>query len=215
MDISFEASVARRSAGEMHGRLEAGWRRGRAAALLAAWLLVPAAVLAADPARPPALPGGFPAGWEFRAGSYIHDPLSPEKGAADLNVEFLTPQLYRFSSPALEFIVPRLNAGTTISFNGKTSILYAGLAVDFNLTDALFVEGTLGGAFHNGTTGRFAVPGRNPMGCNAAFHESASVGYRFSPNWSVLATVEHTSNAGFCAQNRGLTNVGARIAYTF
>ncbi|HKH96014.1 MAG TPA: acyloxyacyl hydrolase, partial [Beijerinckiaceae bacterium] len=30
-----------------------------------------------------------------------------------------------------------------------------------------------------------------------------------------MATVEHLSNAGTCAQNRGLTNVGVRLGYTF
>jgi lipid A 3-O-deacylase len=30
-----------------------------------------------------------------------------------------------------------------------------------------------------------------------------------------MATIEHMSNAGLCPQNRGLTNVGARIGYTF
>jgi hypothetical protein len=30
-----------------------------------------------------------------------------------------------------------------------------------------------------------------------------------------MATVEHMSNAGFCDQNRGLTNVGGRIGYAF
>ena len=40
-------------------------------------------------------------------------------------------------------------------------------------------------------------------------------GYRLTPNWNVLATVEHMSNAGFCDENRGLTNAGARIGYAF
>ena len=30
-----------------------------------------------------------------------------------------------------------------------------------------------------------------------------------------MATVEHLSNAGLCANNRGLTNVGLRVGYTF
>jgi hypothetical protein len=30
-----------------------------------------------------------------------------------------------------------------------------------------------------------------------------------------MATVEHMSNAGLCSQNRGLTNVGVRLGYTF
>ena len=31
----------------------------------------------------------------------------------------------------------------------------------------------------------------------------------------MMATVEHMSNAGLCAKNRGLTNFGARIGYRF
>ncbi len=30
-----------------------------------------------------------------------------------------------------------------------------------------------------------------------------------------MATVEHMSNAGLCANNRGLTNYGGKIGYTF
>ena len=30
-----------------------------------------------------------------------------------------------------------------------------------------------------------------------------------------MATIEHLSNAGACGQNRGLTNVGARLGYSF
>jgi hypothetical protein len=30
-----------------------------------------------------------------------------------------------------------------------------------------------------------------------------------------MGTVEHASNAGLCTFNRGLTNFGARLGYTF
>jgi lipid A 3-O-deacylase len=38
---------------------------------------------------------------------------------------------------------------------------------------------------------------------------------RLGANWSVMATVEHLSNQGTCSDNRGLTNVGARLGYSF
>ena len=44
---------------------------------------------------------------------------------------------------------------------------------------------------------------------------AASLGYRLTPTWSVMATVEHYSNAGLCAHNRGLTSFGLRMGYTF
>ena len=71
---------------------------------------------------------------------------------------------------------------------------------------------------HNGNTqsNLALVPSdRNALGCSPLFRESASVGYRFTPSWSIMATIEHLSNAGICAQNRGLTNVGVRLGYTF
>jgi lipid A 3-O-deacylase len=57
--------------------------------------------------------------------------------------------------------------------------------------------------------------GRVALGCSPLFRESGSIGVRLSANWSLLATVEHLSNAGLCDQNRGLTNIGARVGYSF
>ena len=65
------------------------------------------------------------------------------------------------------------------------------------------------------TETRRGTPGRNAMGCNWSFRESGSLGYRLTPAWSVMGTVEHMSNAGFCDENRGLTNAGVRVGYTF
>ena len=81
-----------------------------------------------------------------------------------------------------------------------------------------FVEASFGGAVHNGNTqsNLALIPvDRSALGCSPLFRESGSVGYRLSQNWSVMATIEHLSNAGICSQNRGLTNVGARLGYTF
>ena len=53
------------------------------------------------------------------------------------------------------------------------------------------------------------------LGCTPLFRESGAVGVRLSANWSVMATLERLTNAGACSENRGLTNVGARVGYTF
>jgi hypothetical protein len=53
------------------------------------------------------------------------------------------------------------------------------------------------------------------MGCAVTFRESATAGFRITQNWSIMATVEHMSNAGLCVENRGLTNAGLRLGYTF
>lgn len=174
------------------------------------------AALAADLSRPlpPPTAKGFPSGWEVRAGVYAHDASSPEAGSADASFGVLTPALFSLGDN-FSYIVPRLQAGATINFAGRTSIGYAGIAVDYNFSKTIFLEGTFGGAVNNGRTGNVIVPGHNAVGCVWSFHESGSIGYRLTENWSILATIEHMSNAGFCRQNRGVTNYGARIAYTF
>jgi lipid A 3-O-deacylase len=156
-----------------------------------------------------------PTGWEIRVGGNAHGVGNPERGGADLTLEVLSPQLFQFSPQHFEFIVPRFSAGTTLSLGGKTSFAYAGPAVDFNFTDKIFFEVSFGGAVNNGIIGTIRVPGRAAIGCNLSFRESASLGYRLTSNWSVLASAEHISNANLCSLNRGLTSYGARIAYTF
>ena len=108
-----------------------------------------------------------------------------------------------------------MHVGVTGNFDGGTSLLYAGFTWTFDITRTWFIEGAFGGAVHNGTTGTVPVAGHNPMGCSATFHESAALGYRFTPQWSAMLTVEHASNGGLCRQNRGLTNVGFKVAYSF
>ena len=146
---------------------------------------------------------------EIRVGGYIHDPLSPERGHVDINGEFL------FDLWGAQALVPRLHVGATLDTGHKTSNLYAGFTWTLDVTSAVFLEAALGGAINDGKTGAFAPPGYNSIGCNASFHEAASVGFRLTREWSVLGTVEHFSNAGLCVANRGLTNFGLRVAYRF
>ncbi len=171
---------------------------------------------ARGPAPAPAM--AVPAVWptyEIRGGVFAHDPWSPEKGSVDINIEGLTPRLFSFGSPGLDLLAPRFHLGGTINTAGKTSHAYAGFTWTIDLGASFFLEGSLGGAVHNGKTGDIAYPDHNALGCSPLFRESASIGYRFTPQLSVMATVEHLSNAGLCSQNRGLTNAGVRLGYSF
>lgn len=153
---------------------------------------------------------------ELRAGVFAHDPFSPERGGyADLNGEVLFRKPWVPADPAWAFLVPRIHLGGTANFVGKTSHLYAGFTWTYDVTQQLFVEGSFGGAVHDGYTGSAQKLYHNKLGCSPLFRESASVGYRIDAHWSVMATVEHLSNAGLCSFNRGLTNYGARVGYTF
>ena len=152
--------------------------------------------------------------YELRGGVFAHDPVSPEKGSVDVNAEMLSPRL-PISAGSWQMLVPRLHLGATVNTAGKTSHGYTGLTWDYDLTKSFFVEASLGGDINNGKTGNILVTGRNAMGCAAAFRESGSLGYRLTGNVNLLATVEHVSNAGFCDKNRGLTNMGLRLGYSF
>jgi hypothetical protein len=183
--------------------------------LLAAGLfLMAGSAVAADP---PVLAGPRPAGgWlaEARLGVAAHDPWSPEAGSATLTglLLFRRPFLPA-SAPAA--LVPLPHLGFSANPVGKTSHAHAGLTWQVELTARLFVEGSLGAAFHDGRTGRAVPAGRNALGCRALFREAAAIGYRLEGGWTVTAGLEHLSNAGRCNANRGLTNVGVMLGYRF
>ncbi len=148
---------------------------------------------------------------ELRLGVFAHDPTSREKdGLADLNAEVL------FVKPwgsKLDWWMPRPHIGTTLDFVGKTSIIYAGATWQYEIFDTVLLEATFGGSVNDGRSK--ATESMSGLGCPVLFRESLSLGYRFSPNWSLIATVEHNSNAGLCDGNRGLTNEGIRLGYRF
>jgi lipid A 3-O-deacylase len=151
--------------------------------------------------------GANPAFVEFRAGALfgIDGPNGDKEGTPDVNLELLYgPIGGEYQNGFLNhFLRPRLHIGGTINTEGNTSELYAGFTWDVFLTQRLFIEGSFGGAVHDGDDTYF--------GCTANFHESGSVGFMLSERWDVMATVDHMSNANLCDANRGLTNVGFRI----
>lgn len=156
-----------------------------------------------------------PRSFEFRLGVYGHDPVSPEHGSIDVNGELLFDPFRADRSRLRGVLLPRLHAGVSVNTDGKTSQIYGGLTWTWNLTPRVFVEAGFGGAAHNGKTGVLPIPGFNAMGCGWGFHEQGSLGYRLTDAWSVMVTVEHTSNSGICSHNRGMTNVGMRMGYSF
>jgi lipid A 3-O-deacylase len=169
---------------------------------------------AAPAARAPSLTVAPASRFEIRAGAFVHDGWSPESGTADLNLEALSPRFFSTGS-FWDVLIPRAHVGTTLNFDGRTSSAYAGLTWTLDVTPQVFVEASFGGAVHNGKTGPVIVPEHNALGCSPLFRESASIGYRFTPALSAMVSVEHLSNGGLCSNNRGLTNTGVRIGYSF
>ena len=154
---------------------------------------------------------------EVRLGGFAHGVGNPERGSADVNAEILTRKVLQLDDPFWNAFVPRLHLGATINTGGQTSHGYFGLTWTYDVFPRVFVEASFGGSVNNGYTGResFVPFDHAKLGCPTLFRESASVGYRFTEQWSVMATIEHASNANLCTYNRGMTNVGVRVGYSF
>jgi hypothetical protein len=152
---------------------------------------------------------------EFRFGFSAQDPWGAESGSANVTGEALLEKPFTTSDLFASYFVPRPHLGGSLNFDTDTSFVYAGLTWSIDVTPRIFLEGSLGGATHNGRTNPFAGPyEQTNFGCTHLFRESGSIGVRLSANWSMMATVEHLSN-GTCSGGADLTNFGARLGYTF
>jgi lipid A 3-O-deacylase len=151
---------------------------------------------------------------EVRLGASAQDPSGPESGSANLTGEILSVRPLTVADPILSLLIPRVHLGGSLNLDGRTSFGYAGLTWTLDVTPSVFVEGSFGGAVHDGENNPVERH-RNALGCTVLFRESGSLGIRVTKDWSVMATVEHLSNAGLCSNNRGLTNVGVRVGYSF
>lgn len=193
----------------------------RAALALAALVGLALPARAADLfARDPVYSAPLPParfGAEIRLGGSAQDPWSAERGTANVIGELLIPRPFVPADPFWTPFVPRPTAGFSLNTGGRTSFGYVGATWTLDLTDRIFAEAFFGGAVHDGATGprAFVPPNRVSLGCATLFREAAGLGLRITPQLSVMATVEHISNAGLCVENRGLTNVGAKIGYAF
>lgn len=189
-----------------------------AVALCMTVFATPPDVLAADLAAPIAYAPPLtarPLISEIRGGLFAHGPGSREDGSVDINAEVLFSKPMTFADPLLSFLIPRIHIGTTINTAGDTSQAYAGFTWSYDLTTKVFIEGSVGAAFHNGKTGRLVQPDRLSLGCSPLIRGTGSLGYRISENWTVMAIVEHISNGNTCHANQGLTNYGVRVGYVF
>lgn len=110
---------------------------------------------------------------------------------------------------------PRPEIGATISLTGYEHLFHVGVTWQLPVFETPFyLEGTFGAAAHSGyLTG---APGlyRN-LGCPVNFYERFGVGANLSENVTATLTYEHTSNAGLCQANAGLSNVGVRLGWKF
>jgi hypothetical protein len=189
------------------------------AGLLAALAGIGSPAAAADLALPaaPAVAPMPPTGFEARFGLFDHGLGSPERNTLDVSGEIVLAKP-ALSSAFWTTLLPRPHFGGSFNTAGKTSFAYAGALWTFPVIERAFVEGYLDAAVHDGVLDGDAT--RSAMGCRLLFHAGASLGYRFDPRWSIMATYEHLSNGhqaigNDCSRNQGLNNYGLRVGYSF
>jgi hypothetical protein len=156
---------------------------------------------------------------ELRLGIMVHDVGflgSDVEEGLDVNIEA------RFASPTFLDVLlsPRPHLGVSANTEGDTSYAYFGLtwhaAGILGQEDSLFIEGSLGGAVHDGAVERAeAEPGEKPLGTRVLFRESVEIGYAFTARQSVSVMFDHLSNANLGDANPGLNNVGIRYGVRF
>ena len=160
---------------------------------------------------------------ELRIGGHIHDvhyamlPFLVNEweydniGDVSFDVLFRTPDLDAFRWIGS----PRPEIGATISLNGYESLAHLGLTWQLPVFDTpLYLEGTFGAAINSGYLHNAPV-GYSSFGCRVNFYERFGVGAHVSDNVTATLTYEHTSNAGLCGDNAGLSNVGLRLGWKF
>lgn len=197
----------------------------RAAALLSVALATLAGPGAARAADMPAPAPASPYGWleEVRIGADDHNAfLLKERpggvGNVDGAIEFVSRPLPFYSGPGGVWNIllnPRAAVGSTLSFNGNTSVVYADFLWRAPVVGPLFVEGQFGGAY-NDSARNVATPNRIDIGCPVTFRESAGVGIQLNEHFDIVADVDHISHANLCGRhNPGLTNIGLKLGYKF
>jgi lipid A 3-O-deacylase len=157
---------------------------------------------------------------ELKFGVLAHDVGLFDKhleSGADLNFEVL------FTPPDFLAIIgsPRPHIGGSLNTAGNTNDGYFGLTWGITLIqnlfgsgNSIFLNGSLGGALQAGYD-KSAPRGHKTLGSTALFRESLELGYQVTPTVSVLAFVDHMSNANLAPHNAGLTDAGARLGFKF
>jgi hypothetical protein len=155
----------------------------------------------------------YPLFSEVRFGVLAAD-LEPGGASEDgvaVSLELLTPLRGPAHHSFIEHLLnPRFHVGALAHTDDGVNLAYAGLTWDYYFTDSVFVETSFGGAVHDGET---SSDSSDSYGCSLNFRESISIGADITNSITVMATVDHMSNANLCDQNQGLTNAGVRMGY--
>lgn len=126
-----------------------------------------------------------PYGFEFRLGSFAHGVGSVEANTFDASLQVVLPKLLANSYGLWNFLTPTPMSAES-SIRGPHQSVRAGLLWQTPFTEWFFGEIFFGGAYHDGSMVGDAT--HNALGSHVLFNVGGSIGYRFTPRWSVLVT---------------------------
>jgi opacity protein-like surface antigen len=109
---------------------------------------------------------------------------------------------------------PRPMLGATISVQGKTDELFAGLTWSAPVPGPFLLEGSFGGTVHNQQL-FVNYPDRPELTTRFMFRESIALGYQINPQWRVLVIADHDSNGDLGYLNHPLDHIGIELGRKF
>ena len=130
--------------------------------------------------------------------------------------ELLFPEIGRPSDNRFldAILTPRPHVGATVGLGDGVNQAFAGLTFDLPLTESISFEASFGGTIHDGET-RTNNPNSPELGCATLFRESAAISVSITQRLTVTAMIDHSSNAGLCDQNDGITHAGILLGASF
>jgi len=149
---------------------------------------------------------------EIRLGALGHDQgfTSHKEDGIDVNVEIL----FADTGWLGEDWSFRPNVGGNFNTEGSTNQGYFGMVIGHDLFGPFFVDVGAGGAYHDGKLDT-PDPDRHSLGCHMLFHLQGDVGIELGDTWSLMAHIDHISNADLCDRNEGLTDIGVRLGMRY
>jgi len=159
---------------------------------------------------------GFPWLDELRAGGSANTEY---RNSANAEVQALFAPLPAIAKPYDSnwawLLSPRPLIGASISLQGKTSQVYAGLAWTLPIYGPFFVELSAGGLVHDQNLNQVYNDRPSPLTSRILFRESIAIGYEFNENWRILAFADHGSDGNLSYRNISLNHFGALLGYKF
>jgi len=145
-------------------------------------------------------------------GGNLTGDTSRDKGVVGSAEVYIAPFHSGQTGLAKALLEPRIQVGVSGGAD-TTDQAYLGLNWHVPITEAFFAEIGAGGTVHNGNLDSGTGP---LLGCRFLFREHAALGMHVSENVSVMATIDHSSNANLCnGPNDGLTHAGLAIGVRF